>query len=326
MDLDLVLEGGVAELATELVGDALIHERFGTAELVTEDGTRVDLATSRRESYQHPGALPKVEPAPIETDLLRRDFTINAMAAALTEPQRLIDPSGGLADLERGVLRVLHPDSFRDDPTRALRAARYCARFGFDLDPRTAELLNEVDLSSVSTERIEAELELIAAEESGLEALRLAAAWGLVEISEERLEHAACALLLLDEPRWKGRTTHSSLLLSAAFGKVVELPEETPATPYEAVCLTRGLTVENTLVARASGVQWLDSYVDDWAQVRPSITGDDLVAAGIAQGPAVGAGLEAALRARLNGNAGGIQDELRVAVAAAEEFADGSVT
>src|SRR3954447_10430159 len=136
VDLDVAIEGDAREVARELAarlgGEAVEHERFGTA-TVRADALTVDLASPRRESYAHPGALPEVEPAPLDEDLARRDFTVNAMAAALDSERlgELRDPHGGRGDLEAGVIRVLHPKSFIDDPTRLLRAVRYEARFGF---------------------------------------------------------------------------------------------------------------------------------------------------------------------------------------------------
>src|SRR5581483_12290539 len=101
-----------------------------------------DLARTRRESYSRPGALPDVEPAAVADDLARRDFTMNAMALRLTEPPgELLDPFGGVADIEARLVRVLHEGSFRDDATRMLRACRYAARFGFALEPVTLALL-----------------------------------------------------------------------------------------------------------------------------------------------------------------------------------------
>src|SRR5512134_2481200 len=129
-DLDLAVDGDVGAIARALGEDVTTHERFGTATVRVGDLV-VDLARSRAESYERPGALPAVTSAPIAEDLARRDFTINAMAVPLTGKAELIDPYGGLEDLRVGVLRVLHERSFVDDPTRALRAARYAARFHF---------------------------------------------------------------------------------------------------------------------------------------------------------------------------------------------------
>jgi len=318
LDIDLVVEGGAAELGLELAHDALIHERFGTAELETE-GHRVDIATARTESYPAPGALPVVElGASIEADLGRRDFTINAMAIPLHDPSRLIDPAGGRHDLEGRTLRVLHDASFADDPTRALRLARYAARFGFEPDPETAALLEGVDLGTVSAERVEHEKELIAIEASGVEALRLASLWGILDIPRARLDLAESAASLLATETWRGRAPRFEVVLRAIEGEYREVPIEDPATPYEGVRLARGLRPAEALINRARGAGWLDRFEEDWSQVRLSIGGDDLVLAGIPQGPAIGAGLAAALEAKLDRGVSGIEPELEIAVRAAE--------
>jgi len=167
VDLDLAVEGdGVSaarELARRLDGEAAVHERFGTA-TVRAGELAVDLATARRESYPRPGVLPEVQPASIEEDLARRDFTVNAMAVALSEPGRgeLRDPLGGFADLAVARIRVLHDRSFIDDPTRVLRAVRYEARLGFGLEHDTERLLREAAaadaLSTISGPRVRDEL------------------------------------------------------------------------------------------------------------------------------------------------------------------------
>lgn len=317
-DLDLVVEAGASEIALGLAHDALIHERFGTAELET-DGTRVDIATARLETYSHPGALPEVTfPASIVDDLDRRDFTINAMAIDLAFPDRLIDPHDGQRDLERGVLRVLHENSFLDDPTRALRAARYAARFDFALDPSTADLLADVDLQTVSRERVENELQLIAGEEAGVEALRLAAVWGLIEIGPERIETAALAVAFLETELWRGRTTRADVVIEAVFGETPDLQHERPVRPSVGVALASGLSPSELLVNRALGVEWLDTYEADWSTVELSISGDDLVLAGLPQGPAIGAGLAAAHAACLDRGVTTIDEQLSIAVEAAE--------
>ena len=101
---------------------------------------RVDIASARRERYAAPGALPTVEPAPLAEDLLRRDFSINALAIALAPAGfgRLLDAAGGQRDLDRRRLVPLQPLSFVEDPTRVFRAARYVARLGFTPTPRGA--------------------------------------------------------------------------------------------------------------------------------------------------------------------------------------------
>lgn len=318
-DIDLVIEGDAAALATSLADDALVHERFGTAEAMV-DGVRVDVATARRETYAFAGALPEVSPASIGEDLARRDFTINAMACPIDDPGDLLDPHGGSTDLERGVVRVIHPFSFADDPTRALRAARYAARFGFALDPLTADLLADVDLGTVSRERTDAEFELIAAEKTGIEAFRLLSVWGLIDIPAERLDLAARAIEVLESATWRGRVTRGDAINESLFGRTPHVPVEMPETPFIAVTVASRLSVGELLVNRAAGALWLDRYLEEWSTVRPSITGDDLVRAGLPQGPAIGIGLTAALRARLDDGVEGIEEELAIAVAAGEAY------
>lgn len=106
---------------------------LGTVKLRTPEG-EVDIARFRREVYPEPGALPEVSfTESLEEDLWRRDFTVNAMAVPLYGPEagKLVDPTGGLQDLERRIIRPLHARSFRDDPTRILRGIRYGVRLGF---------------------------------------------------------------------------------------------------------------------------------------------------------------------------------------------------
>ncbi|MFA7495412.1 MAG: CCA tRNA nucleotidyltransferase [Acidithiobacillus sp.] len=149
-DLDIAVEGDVGDLVaalkTHMVGaQSRFHPQFGTAVLRDNEGFEWDLARCRLESYPAPAALPEVRPGDIHADLIRRDFSINAMALCLNPPQfgSLLDPYGGRLDLQRGVLRVLHPRSFVDDPTRILRGLRFATRFQFEWAPSTRHYLLE---------------------------------------------------------------------------------------------------------------------------------------------------------------------------------------
>jgi tRNA nucleotidyltransferase (CCA-adding enzyme) len=145
-DIDIAVEGDAIELARGLAealgGRVTPHTKFGTAVVTYGEGGRVDVVTTRTEFYDSPGALPTVERAGLREDLFRRDFTINAMAVSLKPADfgRLVDPFGGRADLEAGVLRVLHNLSFIDDPTRIFRGIRYEARYGLRLEEHSARL------------------------------------------------------------------------------------------------------------------------------------------------------------------------------------------
>jgi tRNA nucleotidyltransferase (CCA-adding enzyme) len=321
-DVDVAVEGGVSELARRLGGAVRAHERFATA-AVRVDGLEVDLAATRSETYERPGALPVVRPAPITHDLARRDFTVNAMAVPLAGSPHLIDPRGGLADLRGGELRVLHRGSFADEPTRALRAARYAARYGFALERRTAELLPEADLSTVSTDRVEAELRRLACEREARRGFELLDAWGLVELAPGALELVGAVAELLDDEPWRGVAPRTDAVLAAALGRGVsrarELVSAAPARPSEAVERARGRNGVELALARAQGAAWLDRYVDEWRHVRLEIDGNALLAAGVPEGPAVGRGLAEALRAKIDGEVAGREQELRAAIAAARD-------
>lgn len=173
VDADVVVVGDAAQAAKEAAATTracvVVFEAFGTARLV-QGGVHVDVAPARTERYARPGALPQVSTATaIEEDLRRRDFTINALAVPLTGDRReLVDPWGGLADLQGGWLRALHERSFLDDPTRLLRAVRFSVRYGLTVEPRTRRWMREAvaqrALDRVSAQRRGAELRRALAE------------------------------------------------------------------------------------------------------------------------------------------------------------------
>ncbi|HVY96317.1 MAG TPA: hypothetical protein VHA54_05085 [Solirubrobacterales bacterium] len=337
-DVDVVVEGDAAALAARLGADPTAHDRFGTAKVVLDDH-EVDVATARREYYPEPGALPVVAPGgSIEEDLGRRDFTVNAMALPLHREAELIDPHGGRADLEAGLLRVLHPASFTDDPTRALRAARYAARFGFALEPETERLLRETDLGAVSADRRRAELLRLAAEPTAPRGFELLSGWGLARLRDGGAELAARVAALLDDGPWRGFAPRAAAVLTAAGlddagaarpagpqppdtadAAVEALAAARPERPSEAVALARGRSPLELVLARAHGAEWLDRWLTDWSRIELEIGGEDLIAAGVPQGPALGRGLDAALAAKLDGEITGRAEELAAALAAARD-------
>jgi tRNA nucleotidyltransferase (CCA-adding enzyme) len=169
-DVDLLVEAGdIVELATRAAPpDARItrHDRFGTVALQVGSAV-IDLAGARREKYPHPGALPRVEPGSLEDDLARRDFSINALALPLSRrAQRdragIVDLADGITDLAERKLRVLHPRSFHDDPTRVLRAARLGPRLDLSLTRGSRTVLRDAlrdgAFGRVSGDRLRREL------------------------------------------------------------------------------------------------------------------------------------------------------------------------
>jgi tRNA nucleotidyltransferase (CCA-adding enzyme) len=202
-DTDLIVDGADAAALARAVATPDIrittHDRFGTVSLHSGDAC-VDLATVRRETYSHDGALPSVEAGTLEQDLLRRDFTVNALALPLSQEARsrsgdILEVEGGIADLEQKRLRILHPRSFHDDPTRALRAARLAPRLGFTLSrgsrPALRKALRDGAFGRVSGDRLRREfVKLFDDCRLGLDpsrALRLLSEWHVLAALEPGL-------------------------------------------------------------------------------------------------------------------------------------------
>ena len=319
-DLDLAIEGD-AEALADLPGFELEREGLFLTGRLHTDEVRIDVARARAETYPRPGALPEVRPASISEDLARRDFTVNAMAFPLAGRRELLDPHSGLPDLRAGVLRVLHDRSFVDDPTRALRAARYAARFELELEAATERLLREADLSTVSDDRVQNELERIAGEPDPAAALQLILDWGVMpSLDPEAPARVAEVTRLAAQEPWAGwarRELAVMLALVRPLPQILELAEATPERPSEGARLAERWDPAQLLVARALDAEWLDRYAAEWRHVRLEITGDDLLEAGVPEGPAIGHGLDAALSGKLDGELSGRDQELSIALAAA---------
>jgi tRNA nucleotidyltransferase (CCA-adding enzyme) len=175
-DIDIAIEGDGLSFAKQLQrilgGELVQHAQFGTATLVTPGlGIKqLDVVTCRREAYERPAAYPRVERGTISDDLFRRDFTLNAMAVAI-RPERfglLVDPFEGQADLEARQLRILHAQSFIDDPSRILRGIRFLHRFDLQWEPQTKQRLIQAlrsgALNALNPGRVEKEFERMTAE------------------------------------------------------------------------------------------------------------------------------------------------------------------
>ncbi len=196
-DLDLTVEGnGIAfarQVADRYGAGLAVFERFATARLVFPDGLKIDIATTRRESYAQPAILPTVQLASIEEDLYRRDFTINAMAIQLNAAQfgHLRDVYGGQRDLRARTIRVLHDGSFEDDPTRIFRAIRFEHRFGFRLERATLRLLAQTAstnlIARLSGPRLQNEILLLFSERDPVRAIARLAQLKLLRFLHRRL-------------------------------------------------------------------------------------------------------------------------------------------
>lgn len=220
-DFDLTVEGEAGALGEAMLkrlgGKIMVHSKFGTARwtptkstierlgvsILQSDGLppHLDFVSTRSETYAKPGALPTVKRSNIEADLRRRDFTINAMAIRLDGRHfgELVDVVEGQMDLERGLIRALHPRSFVDDPTRMFRAVRYAKRYEFEIEPDTLKLFDDEAksvLAGLSGERLRNEFDLIFDEEKSLSILEELNKLGLlaiIHLSLTRADHKQLA-------------------------------------------------------------------------------------------------------------------------------------
>lgn len=189
IDVDLTLEEGGSTLARALAkridGRVRSFPQFLTYKVTAQGMPEIDIATARKERYRQPGALPAVTAGRLKDDLLRRDFSINAVALDLLDG-KIHDPAHGARDIRDGVIRVLHDRSFIDDPTRIFRAIRLATRLGFEIHPDTAKLMREAveanALGTVSRERIWRELFLAMDEQEAPKVLAALAREGALEV------------------------------------------------------------------------------------------------------------------------------------------------
>jgi len=194
IDLDITVEGNGMRLAEAFAishrGAKLVkYPAFKTATVSLLNGSLVDFATARKETYVRGGAFPAVKPSNINDDLFRRDFTINAMAIGINPKiwGKLIDPFKGKADLLAKRIRVLHEKSFLDDPTRILRAARFKARLGFGIEMKTLKLLKaaiEIKvLDTIKPQRYLKDFNKILKESKSRDAIKILKSWDAYRIA-----------------------------------------------------------------------------------------------------------------------------------------------
>jgi tRNA nucleotidyltransferase (CCA-adding enzyme) len=357
-DLDFIISGEARSLADALAarygGKSSGYTPFGTAQWTPPRTPslpdHIDFAGARTETYAHPGALPTVQPATVEQDLRRRDFTVNAMAVMLApsdERGLLIDPHGGQADLNDGLLRVLHAESFIDDPTRILRGARLAARCTLRFTDETADLIPDAlpYLDEVSGERLRTELRLILREPSAAESLRLLDSFGTLQAIDPSLAITAsldddlsaiharppadiesvawCAWLCrLDPEGLKDialRLAFTAPLAAAvtAAAKLIQNPAEAesnlPSVAYRAFTHTPDAALEMaTRIGSPALRRNAALYLLQWRYVRPATTGDTLRSMGVPPGPRYKQILDRLRAAWLDGELNTDDDEARL--------------
>ena len=348
-DMDLSIVGDAPQFAASFAdkGGGVVEavSQFGTARVGLPAG-RFDLAMSRTETYATPGALPTVKSSGIQEDLSRRDFTINAMAVDLSPSNwgDLVDPHGGFSDTARRRIQILHPGSFRDDPTRIFRAIRYEQRLGFNLDPGALSLMKRdwdyMDL--ISAARVRGELEkilgdplradiLAAAEDrdvlagidisfrvsrAALQAMRRNPdrdiLFYLALATASLTENEALSLVTRLEPPQEWREI---ILSSPRYRGMSSILRNENLSPSEVVSVLGEfplplLEAQRALTGSTNQKSRLDQYLGILRHVRPEITGADLLGAGVPQGPEIGIMLDEVLRARMDGRVKTKEEEM----------------
>ena len=308
-----------------------------------------DLATARTETYSRPGVLPDVRPGPIEEDLARRDFTVNAMALRLSPPDAgtLLDRFGSRQDVEDGLIRVLHEGSFVDDPTRIMRAIRYEQRLGLQIESSTLALLSRdlYLLPSVGVDRLRHELDLFLLEPAPELPLLRAESLGVLSTIDPALHLGARLSEIFQLARHElGQvepTIYLALLLySVETGKAIQFLDRY-RFPKESIGMVKGtlalrdseagISVEGLRNSQAyAHFKGFDSdsvsafgiatehevartratdYLTRLSDVHPELTGKDLIALGVPRGPKIGHFLNRLRDARLDGVAASREDE-----------------
>lgn len=357
-DLDIVVEGDAIELGEALVkkygGKLTAHPKFRTAiwhlpATFNLEPATLDLITARQESYSHAGALPTVTPATMEEDLRRRDFPINAMALRLDGDHfgELLDPLNGEADLENKTIRVLHAQSFMDDPTRVFRAVRYQTRYSFNLESSTLNLINSESLavlSKLSGERIRHELDLIFEEQEAVQTLQQLAQLGVLKSIHSKLPEFNANYadyldtdLTLDIPADRQTLGYMLWLISLTEDEIFSiatrldfsneqtlavwsaaqlkrsLPYLTDSKPSEwAYALEKLPVLSIYIVYLISGEKALLDYISLWRHIKPYTTGGDLKNYGLQPGPQFGEILGQLRTAWLDGKIANQQQEKRL--------------
>jgi tRNA nucleotidyltransferase (CCA-adding enzyme) len=330
-DFDLTVEGDAIALARSLAskhgGGVTAHKKFGTAkwflpEKLKTDHDTLDLISARSETYKHPAALPTVKLGSLVDDLHRRDFTINALAIRLDGSHfgELRDDLNGAEDLEKGIVRVLHPRSFIDDPTRMYRAVRYEGRYGFKIAKDTLTLIAEARpfVEKLSAQRIRHELDLILEEPNAVAMLKRLDELDLLSIVHPALANfnqsdlatvkSENAVLQNRNSRWilwlmhlPGqdieflnerlhfsadllKILHSAALLNANLTAVVGLRPSKVVEFLESYSI-KALEVLSSAVQDKEIKNILMKYLSEWWHVKPKTTGHDLKKRGIPPGP-----------------------------------------
>ena len=357
---DLLLEKPIYDIDIVIEGDAInfcqkgekagywsikrISEDFGTAKILLPNGLETDIASTRTETYPRKGHLPVIEKigCPLKEDILRRDFTVNALALSLNKADfgEVIDYTTGLFDLEKKQLKILHDKSFIDDPTRIIRALRFKHKLNFTTEPKTYSLmrdyLDNFNENDIGYERIK-------------QVLRLAFNLNSAELFDEFTEEKICKLLGNDLRLCSGKNIQAAIktnfdkidknniwliylscLITSDYAEKLNLnsAEKEILTALEKLLNGKKLFKSDyeiykffEKVPTESIIAYIalktsdeaQKYLDKLKGIKLSVNGKTLMALGFKEGKQIGETLEKILEAKINGKIMTKQDELNFA-------------
>jgi len=331
-DLDFVVEKEgetiSSEIALAINGEVLNNSEFGTSKLSVKKSI-YDIANSRSELYAHPGALPKVTKNSIDKDLWRRDFSINAIAFELTDNKywQILDPTGGVADISNGTIRVLHDKSFVDDPTRIFRAVKYSIRFGFSINEKTKRLIgNSIKsnhINKVSGNRILSEISQILEEDNIKSNIQLLSSLGAFSSIHPNFKIEEALFDKLNQLNQSDKQD-KSMLLSLLFSDIksenideicqrLDINRKTSQILHDIQTIKQNINAlsKNTIInselmmlldklniQALSSMQLisknetlrknLSNFIDNLRFIEPKITPNEIISIGVPPGPQIG--------------------------------------
>lgn len=353
-DIDVTLETNAIEFAKDLEKEYKnctlkeTHEEFKTAKVVFEierKKVEIDLASTRKEIYKTPASLPtlKEHACPIKEDLQRRDFSINTLGMSLNKGTfgDIIDCLDGVEDINKKQLRILHKNSFVDDPTRILRMLKFSIRFGFEYEKETQiqmeKVLSSGQFDNLGTERIKLELkqtlnlnsvkaaERIISEDiyklintkikPFINAQEIHKAIDNFNVKKENiwLVYLACLICKLEKSDLE--KIANSLNLTNFEKKVLQDTnllfenQRNLNSNYEIYKFFKGIKKEAIIAFSTKEPELSKKYLKKLQFVKIKTTGDALLNKGFKQGKQIGEILEKILEARLNNKVNEHQEE-----------------
>ena len=344
IDLDITVENNYEQvgrdLAHKFTAKIIHYPQFMTMTLSLKDGSHIDIAQTRKEYYPSPGALPKVSPASIKEDLKRRDFTINAMALEITKKPsyRITDPFNGRNDLKRKLIRILHPRSFIDDPTRIFRAIRFATRLGFKIETNTKTLMKKVIkgklLRLLSGERVLYEIKMIMMERKSLQIIKSLQDFGIInkifgiKLSKKFfLEHQPVTdshsklvhfFSYIPESSWtkypllKETMESSQVIRNFSAYRTKLIRRNKPSKIYQILKPIPNSALEIlSLLEKKPITDKIKSYLTKYSKVKIFTTGETLKALKILPGPNYSKIMNEILYQKLDGNIKNKTDEMK---------------